>query len=90
MDRHAFDAGAALAFLDEIATTLGTLAPLSIEAAWDAAWIVCMTRDPRHEILAQAELDGVVAEVGLLSAISVLARTDVPAVRGWQRRPGSP
>ena len=79
MDCHAFDAGSALTFLDEIATHIGVLASVSIEGAWDAAWIVCMTRDPRHEAVAQAALAEVIAEVVRLSAISMLARADVPA-----------
>ena len=63
MDHHRFDAGATLAFLDAIATQLGpTEAPL-IEPAWEAAWVACLTRDPRHDAVARAALARVVAEV---------------------------
>ncbi len=56
MHQQSFNAGAALVFLDDVATRFGSSGLVSTEAAWDAAWIVCMTRDRRHEATAQAAL----------------------------------
>ena len=74
MHQQSFNAGAALVFLDDIAARFGSSGLVSTEAAWDAAWIVCMTRDRRHEETAQAALASVVIEVDRLSMASTPAQ----------------
>ena len=76
MHHHSFNAGAALVFLDDIATRFGSSGLVSTEAAWDAAWIVCMTRDRRHEATARDALAGVMTEVDRLSIDSTTARAN--------------
>lgn len=76
MHHQSFNAGAALVFLDDVATRFGSSGLVSTEAAWDAAWIVCMTRDRRHEATAQAALAGVVVEVDRLSMAFTTARVN--------------
>lgn len=81
MTDRPFNAGATLAFLDEITERFGSARLLSIESAWDAAWIVCMTLDPRHEAAAQAALADVTTEVSRLSIMGQPARANAPAAQ---------
>lgn len=81
MTDRPFNAGATLAFLDEIAEHFRSTKLLSIEPAWDAAWIVCMTLDPRHETAARAALADVATEVSRLFIMEQPARANASAAQ---------
>lgn len=82
MDHQPFDARAAFAFLDEVATRFGPSQVNSIGPAWDAVWIVCMTIDVQHETTARAALARVVMEMYRLSSASTSARAGFPTALG--------
>jgi len=81
---NSFDAGAALAFLDDLAIRCERSGSLPIEPAWDAAWIACMTCDPDHTAIAQAALVLVITEMNRLTA--QVQRHSLPLV-GWTPGP---
>ena len=80
MGQRSFNAGAALAFLDEVSARFGPSRFLSIEAAWDAAWIVCMTPDARHEAKAETALAEFMIEMNRLSSSQIPALASNPTV----------
>ncbi len=84
MTSHSFDAGAALAFLDDLAIRCERSGSLPIEPAWDAAWIACMTCDPGHAAIAEAALVLVMTEMNRLTAQA--QRPSLPLV-GWTPGP---
>ncbi len=70
MNIEHFDADAAFAFLDSLATRFGPSQAALIEPAWEATWIVCMTDNPRHEVTARIALALVIAEIHRLASIA--------------------
>ncbi|RYC28965.1 hypothetical protein D3273_26445 [Lichenibacterium minor] len=80
MDNHVFHAGMTLTFLDDLTDRFGCSKLPSIGPAWDAAWLVCVASDPRHEVAARMALAGVVIELDQLSATSAPVQANAPAV----------
>ena len=80
MAHSCFDAGAALAFLDDLAVRCERSGSLPIEPAWEAAWIACMTRNRGHAAIAEAALVLVIREMNRLTA--QVPRPSLPLV-GW-------
>ena len=81
MNDHAFHPGMVLTFLDDLAARFGSSELPSIDPAWDAAWLVCVAPDPRHEVTARMALASVIIELDQLSAASMSTRADAPAAQ---------
>lgn len=68
MENLSFHPRIIFTFLDDLAASFSSAQLQSIELAWDATWIACLTCDPRHEIAARIALVTVVMELDRLSA----------------------
>ena len=79
MDHRAFDPGKVFDFLENASALFGPYRLPSIEPAWDAAWVVCLTRDPRHEWAARAAFASVIVDVDRLSRAPGLPQTESSA-----------
>lgn len=80
MGQRSSNAGAVLAFLDEVTMRFGPSRFLSVEIAWDAAWMVCMMPNPRHEAVAEAALADVWTELDRLPDSRAPSRAGTSAV----------
>ena len=75
-----FDTSAALTVLDGMRDRLGALPLPSFEAAWDAAWIACLTNSQRWTMIAEHDFSETMIELS-----GVLRRANAPrsARQAW-------
>ncbi len=76
VDTESFDPSAALALLDGIAWRGHAAIESTVESAWEAAWIACLTNSASWADVSAAEFDRVVTELRGVIWTSAAHRAD--------------